>query len=45
MALYELKVFCLAVIWGIHAYDQRGVELDKKMAKDIEATEAARLKV
>ena len=44
MALYEHKVFCQAAIWGIHAYDQWGVELGKKMAKDIEAAEAARLK-
>jgi glucose-6-phosphate isomerase len=36
MALYEHKVFCQAAIWGIHAYDQWGVELGKKMAKDIE---------
>ena len=40
MALYEHKVFCQAAIWGIHAYDQWGVELGKKMAKDIEAAEA-----
>jgi glucose-6-phosphate isomerase len=45
MALYEHKVFCQAAIWGIHAYDQWGVELGKKMAKDMEAAEAARLKV
>jgi glucose-6-phosphate isomerase len=44
MALYEHKVFCQAAIWGIHAYDQWGVELGKKMAKDIEAAEAERLK-
>ena len=44
MALYEHKVFCQAAIWGIHAYDQWGVELGKKMAKDIEAAEAARQK-
>jgi glucose-6-phosphate isomerase len=44
MALYEHKVFCQAAIWGIHAYDQWGVELGKKMAKDIESVEAARLK-
>jgi glucose-6-phosphate isomerase len=37
IALYEHKVFCQAAIWGIHAYDQWGVELGKKMAKDIEA--------
>jgi glucose-6-phosphate isomerase len=36
IALYEHKVFCQAAIWGIHAYDQWGVELGKKMAKDME---------
>ena len=41
MALYEHKVFCQAAIWGIHAYDQWGVELGKKMAQDIEAAENA----
>jgi glucose-6-phosphate isomerase len=45
MALYEHKVFCQAAIWGVHAYDQWGVELGKKMAKDMEAAEAARHKV
>lgn len=36
VALYEHKVFCQAAIWGIHAYDQWGVELGKTMAKQIE---------
>lgn len=40
MALYEHKVFCQAAIWGIHAFDQWGVELGKKMAKDIESAQA-----
>jgi glucose-6-phosphate isomerase len=44
MALYEHKVFCQAAIWGIHAYDQWGVELGKKMAKDMEAADAAHQK-
>ena len=39
MALYEHKVFCQAAVWGIHAYDQWGVELGKKMAKDIESAQ------
>jgi glucose-6-phosphate isomerase len=43
IALYEHKVFCQAAIWGIHAYDQWGVELGKKMAKDMEATQAEHL--
>ena len=33
MALYEHKVFCQAAVWGIHAYDQWGVELGKTMAQ------------
>ncbi len=36
IALYEHKVFCQAAIWGIHAYDQWGVELGKTMAKAME---------
>lgn len=36
VALYEHKVFCQAAIWGIHAYDQWGVELGKTMAKRME---------
>ena len=44
MALYEHKVFCQAAIWGLHAYDQLGVELGKKMAKDMEVAYAKRLK-
>ena len=44
MALYEHKVFCQAAIWGLHAYDQWGVELGKKMAKDMEVAYAKRLK-
>ncbi len=37
VALYEHKVFCQAALWGIHAYDQWGVELGKTMAKAMEA--------
>jgi glucose-6-phosphate isomerase len=36
IALYEHKVFCQAAIWGIHAFDQWGVELGKKIVKDLE---------
>jgi glucose-6-phosphate isomerase len=36
VALYEHKVFCQAAIWGIHAYDQWGVELGKTLAKAME---------
>ena len=44
MALYEHKVFCQAAVWGLHAFDQWGVELGKKMAKDMEVAYAKRLK-
>ncbi len=37
MAMYEHKVFYQAAIWGIHAYDQWGVELGKTMAKQMES--------
>ena len=30
MALYEHKVICQAAVWGLHAFDQCGVELGKK---------------
>ena len=32
VALYEHKVFVQGVIWGINAFDQRGVELGKELA-------------
>ena len=35
MALYEHKVFVQSVIWGINAFDQWGVELGKKLAKEL----------
>lgn len=38
IALYEHKVFCQAAIWGIHAFDQWGVELGKAMAKAMESS-------
>ncbi len=34
IALYEHKLFVQGVIWNIFSYDQPGVELGKKMAKD-----------
>ncbi len=40
VALYEHKVFCQAALWGIHAYDQWGVELGKTMAQRMEAATA-----
>jgi glucose-6-phosphate isomerase len=39
MALYEHKVFYQAAIWGIHAFDQWGVELGKTLAKRLEANQ------
>ena len=38
IALYEHKVFCQAAIWGVHAYDQWGVELGKTMAQALAQT-------
>lgn len=37
LALYEHKVFCQGVIWGINAFDQWGVEYGKFLAKRITA--------
>ncbi len=35
IALYEHKVFTQAAIWGIHAFDQWGVELGKKAVREV----------
>jgi len=35
IALYEHKIFCQGVIWGINSFDQWGVELGKTLAKEI----------
>lgn len=35
IALYEHKIFCQGVIWGINSFDQWGVELGKVLAKKI----------
>ncbi|UTW45470.1 glucose-6-phosphate isomerase [bacterium SCSIO 12696] len=35
IALYEHKVFAEGVIWGINSFDQWGVELGKKIAKQL----------
>ena len=32
LALYEHKVFCQAIIWGINPFDQWGVEFGKQLA-------------
>jgi len=36
VALYEHKVFCQAALWGVHAFDQWGVELGKTLARQME---------
>ncbi|PIE23227.1 MAG: glucose-6-phosphate isomerase [Planctomycetota bacterium] len=35
IALYEHKIFCQGVLWGINSFDQWGVELGKQLAKRI----------
>ena len=35
VALYEHKIFCQGIIWGINSFDQWGVELGKVLAKKI----------
>ena len=35
IALYEHKVFVEGVIWGLNPFDQWGVELGKRLAKDL----------
>lgn len=35
IALYEHKIFVQGIIWNINSFDQWGVELGKKMAKNI----------
>ena len=35
IAMYEHKIFTLGVIWNILSYDQAGVELGKKLARNI----------
>lgn len=35
IALYEHKIFTQAAIWGIHAFDQWGVELGKKAIREV----------
>jgi glucose-6-phosphate isomerase len=38
IALYEHKVFVEGIVWGIDSFDQWGVELGKRLAKNVEAT-------
>jgi glucose-6-phosphate isomerase len=35
IALYEHKIFAQGVIWNINSFDQMGVELGKRLARDI----------
>ncbi len=42
IALYEHKIFCQGVIWGVNSFDQWGVELGKALARRI-LPEIARL--
>ena len=35
IALYEHKVFCQGVLWGLNSFDQWGVELGKQLAAQI----------
>ncbi|GJL91018.1 glucose-6-phosphate isomerase [Hyphococcus sp.] len=35
IALYEHKIFCQGVIWGVNSFDQWGVELGKALAQSI----------
>lgn len=35
LALYEHKVFVQGVVWGINSFDQPGVELGKRLAREL----------
>lgn len=35
LALYEHKIFCQGLVWGLNSFDQFGVELGKKLAQEI----------
>jgi len=35
IALYEHKIFCQGVIWGVNSFDQWGVELGKELARQV----------
>jgi len=41
LALYEHKVFTQGVIWNINSFDQPGVELGKRMARNLERQDKA----
>jgi glucose-6-phosphate isomerase len=42
IALYEHSVFIQATLWGINPFDQWGVELGKRIARDLEPAVSAR---
>jgi glucose-6-phosphate isomerase len=42
IALYEHSVFIQATIWGINPFDQWGVELGKRIARDLQPAVSAR---
>jgi len=42
LALYEHSVFVQATVWGINAFDQWGVELGKRIARDLLPAVSAR---
>ena len=35
LALYEHRVYCASVLWGINAFDQWGVELGKRISSEL----------
>jgi glucose-6-phosphate isomerase len=35
LAMYEHKIFCQGIIWGLNSFDQWGVELGKGLSKQI----------
>ncbi len=41
LALYEHKTFVQGVVWDMNSFDQPGVELGKRMAKNLEKEEVA----
>ncbi|MFA5041043.1 MAG: glucose-6-phosphate isomerase [Bdellovibrionales bacterium] len=41
LALYEHKTFVQGIVWDINSFDQPGVELGKRMAKDLEKDEVS----
>ena len=42
IALYEHSVFIQATLWGINPFDQWGVELGKRIARDLQPAVSAR---